>query len=160
MDYVAGETASTVIKRLAGSKEGKKTKKDLKTIERVGKKLAKVHATRVALGDTKPENMMIDKNGEIYLMDFEQASRGGDQVWDVAEFVYYAGHDIPPLAQTRVAEAIAEAFIDGYLKAGGKAETVKKAANPKYTKVFSIFTLPHIILAISNVCRRVNTSEA
>lgn len=160
MDYVAGETASTVIKRLAGSKGGKKAKKDLKIIERVGKKLAKVHAIGVALGDTKPENMMIDKNGEIYLMDFEQASRGGDQVWDVAEFVYYAGHDIPPLAQTRVAEAIAEAFIDGYLKAGGKAETVKKAANPKYTKVFSIFTLPHIILAISNVCRRVNTSEA
>jgi tRNA A-37 threonylcarbamoyl transferase component Bud32 len=160
MDYVAGETASTVIKRLAGSKEGKKAKKDLKIIERVGKKLAKVHAIGVALGDTKPENMMIDENGEIYLMDFEQASRGGDKVWDVAEFLYYAGHDIPPLAQTRIAEVIAEAFIGGYLKAGGKAETVKKAANPKYTKVFSIFTFPHIILAISNVCRRVNTSKA
>jgi hypothetical protein len=93
-------------------------------------------------------------------MDFEQASRGGDQVWDVAEFLYYAGHDIPPLAQKRIAETIAETFIVGYLKAGGKGETIRKAANPKYTKVFSIFTLPHIILSISNTCRKALTFEA
>jgi tRNA A-37 threonylcarbamoyl transferase component Bud32 len=157
MDYVAGETANATIKRLARSKRDKKAEKDLKIIERIGKKLAKIHAIGVALGDTKPENVMIDENGEIYLMDFEQASRGGDKTWDIAEFVYYAGHDIPPLTQTLVAEAIAEAFLGGYLEAGGKAEIVKKAANPKYTKVFSIFTLPHVILAISNVCRRANT---
>jgi tRNA A-37 threonylcarbamoyl transferase component Bud32 len=160
MDYIEGETVNNVIRRLAGPNRGKKAKKDLKIIERVGKRLAKVHAIGVSLGDTKPENMIIGKNGEIYLMDFEQASRGGDQVWDVAEFLYYAGHDIPPVAQKRIAETIAETFIVGYLKAGGKGETIRKAANPKYTKVFSIFTLPHIILSISNTCRKALTFEA
>jgi tRNA A-37 threonylcarbamoyl transferase component Bud32 len=154
MEYVSGETASKVIKRIAGSKAGKKQTKDLRTIGRVGKRLAKVHALGVALGDTKPENFMIDGRGEIWLMDFEQTSKGGDKVWDVAEFLYYAGHDIPPLAPTRTVEAIANAFIDGYLEAGGQVETVRKAANPKYTKVFSVFTFPHIVLAISNICRK------
>jgi hypothetical protein len=106
------------------------------------------------LGDTKPENILIGKNGEIFFMDFEQASRKGDQVWDVAEFLYYTGHDIPALVDVHVAERIAEAFIGGYLEAGGEAETAKKAGNPKYTKVFSVFTLPHIMIVISNVCRR------
>jgi Kae1-associated kinase Bud32 len=160
MDYIEGETVNKVIRRLAGPNRGEKAKKDLKIIERVGKRLAKVHAIGVSLGDTKPENMIIGENGEIYLMDFEQASRGGDQVWDVAEFLYYAGHDIPPLAQKRIAETIAETFIVGYLKAGGKGETIRKAANPKYTKVFSIFTLPHIILSISNTCRKALAFEA
>jgi tRNA A-37 threonylcarbamoyl transferase component Bud32 len=154
MEYVSGETASKVIKRIAGSKAGQKQTKDLKTIGRVGKRLAKVHALGVALGDTKPENIMIDERGEIWLMDFEQTSKGGDKVWDVAEFLYYAGHDIPPLAPTRTVEAIANAFIDGYLEAGGQVETVRKAANPKYTKVFSVFTFPHVVLAISNICRK------
>jgi tRNA A-37 threonylcarbamoyl transferase component Bud32 len=153
MEYVAGETASNVIKRVAGSKVGKKRSKDLRTIEKVGKKLAKVHALGVALGDTKPENIMIDERGEIWLMDFEQTSKGGDKIWDVAEFLYYAGHEIPPIAPTRTVEAITKAFTTGYLKAGGQAETVRKAATPKYTKVFSVFTFPHVVLAISNACK-------
>jgi tRNA A-37 threonylcarbamoyl transferase component Bud32 len=155
MEYITGETVSKVIRRFADSNGRPKSKKDLKTIERVGKKLAKVHAINVVLGDTKPENVMIDEQGRIYLMDFEQASRGGDRAWDVAEFLYYAGHDISPVAQPDTAEAIANAFITGYLAAGGDAETVRKAANPKYTKVFSVFTMPHIILAIANTCKRV-----
>ena len=154
MEYVSGETASKVIKRVAGSKAGTEQSKDLKTIESVGNKLAKVHAIGVALGDTKPDNFIIDERGEIWLMDFEQTSKGGDKVWDVAEFLYYAGHAIPPLAPTRTVEAITNAFITGYLEAGGQVETVRKAANPKYTKVFSVFTFPHVVLAISNVCKK------
>lgn len=154
MEYVSGETANKVIKRVADSKAGTKQSKDFKTIESVGNKLAKVHALGVALGDTKPDNFMIDERGEIWLMDFEQTSKGGDQVWDVAEFLYYAGHVIPPFAPTRTVEAITNAFITGYLEAGGKVETVRKAANPKYTKVFSVFTFPHVVRAISNVCKK------
>ncbi|HVP27358.1 MAG TPA: AarF/UbiB family protein [Candidatus Bathyarchaeia archaeon] len=153
MEYVEGENVRNVIKRLAVSKSSSEVKKDLTIIERLGKRFAKVHAIGVALGDTKPENVMMGKHGEIYLMDFEQAARNGDKVWDVAEFLYYAGHDIPPFVETRTAECITEAFIRGYLEGGGKIETVKKAATAKYTKVFSVFTLPHIMLAVSNICR-------
>jgi tRNA A-37 threonylcarbamoyl transferase component Bud32 len=160
MEYVEGENASNVVKRLAASRSPRDTRKDLTVIERIGRKLAKVHALGIALGDTKPENVMIGKHGEIYLMDFEQAARGGDKVWDVAEFLYYAGHDIPPLADVRVVERISEGFIRGYLEAGGKVETVVKAGTAKYTKVFSVFTLPHIMLAISNACRNAEKQEA
>jgi transcriptional regulator of met regulon len=64
------------------------------------------------------------------------------------------GHYVPTLASAEAVEEIAEAFIEGYLEAGAKAENVRKAASPKYTKVFSIFTQPHVMLALSNLCRR------
>jgi tRNA A-37 threonylcarbamoyl transferase component Bud32 len=154
MEYVEGENVSKVIKRLAAAKNAAESRKDLKVIERIGRKLAKVHNAGVALGDTKPENVVIGPNSEIIFMDFEQAARGGDRVWDVAEFLYYAGHEMPPLVETRTVERIAEAFVAGYLSGGGSIEVVRKAANPKYTKVFGVFALPHVMLAISNVCRK------
>jgi tRNA A-37 threonylcarbamoyl transferase component Bud32 len=160
MEYVDGENVASVIKRIAGAKSSAKARKDLTIIERVGRKFAKVHAVGVSLGDTKPENMMVGRHGEICLMDFEQSARNGDKVWDVAEFLYYAGHDMPAFAEVHTAECVAEAFVRGYLDSGGKTETVKQAATAKYTKVFSVFTLPHIMIAISNVCRNAEKLKA
>lgn len=160
MEFVEGEDLSEVIKRTAEARSPKGLKKELTLIGRVGRTFAKVHALGVALGDTKPENIMIGKSSEIILMDFEQASRKGDKVWDIAEFLYYAGHDLPPFVDAGRVELIARVFVEGYLKGGGDAKTAQKAANPKYTKVFSIFTLPHVMLAISNVCRKADKLEA
>jgi hypothetical protein len=64
------------------------------------------------------------------------------------------GHYVAPLASAEAAEEIAKAFIEGYLQAGGKTENVRKAASPRYTKVFSIFTQPHVMLVLSNLCRK------
>jgi hypothetical protein len=50
-------------------------------------------------------------------------------------------------------QEFAQTFVEGYLKTGGKTDTIKSAGSPKYTKVFSIFTFPHIMLTLSNVCR-------
>ena len=154
MEYVEGESTEKVIKRITYSKTTGRMENDLNIIRRVGEKFAEVHALSIALGDTKPENIVISKNGEICLLDFEQASRNGDKVWDIAEFLYYAGHYVSPFVGVRSAEVIAKAFIEGYLKAGGNVEIVKEAGNPKYTKVFSVFTFPHIIFVISNICRK------
>lgn len=154
MEYVEGESLEKVVKRIMSAKTIGEMEKDLSIMERVGKEFAKVHALGIALGDTKPENIMVGKNGEIYLLDFEQASRNGDRVWDVAEFLYYSGHYLPPFVSHHSAELIVKAFIAGYLKAGGDAEIVRKAGNPKYTKVFSVFTLPLVVFAISNTCRK------
>jgi tRNA A-37 threonylcarbamoyl transferase component Bud32 len=154
MEYLEGESIDKIIRRTAESKEAKEFEKGLNTIKRVGEIIAEVHALGIALGDAKPENILMSKNGEIYLMDFEQASRNGDKVWDIAEFLFYAGHYISPFVNVRSTELIAKSFIEGYVKAGGDANLVKKAGNPKYTKVFSVFTFPHIILAISNISRR------
>jgi tRNA A-37 threonylcarbamoyl transferase component Bud32 len=154
MEYVEGESIEKVIRRIMDSKTTGGMEKDLSIIRRVGEKFAEVHALSIALGDTKPENIMIGKNGEICLLDFEQAARNGDKVWDIAEFLYYAGHYVSPFVGVRSAEVIAKAFVEGYLKAEGNVEIVKEAGNPKYTKVFSVFTLPHIIFVISNICKK------
>jgi len=89
----------------------------------------------------------------VCFLDLEQATRNGNQPWDVAEFLYYSGHYIHPIQSDDAARTIAFSFIEGYLEAGGRGENIRKAATAKYTKVFSIFTLPNVILAIANVCR-------
>lgn len=154
MEYVEGENLEKAVRRVLSSKDAGRVEKELGIIGLVGEIFAEIHALGISLGDTKPENMMVGKKGEIFMLDFEQASRNGDKVWDVAEFLYYAGHYATPFVGAQVAELVARAFIEGYLKAGGDVRIVKRAANPKYTKVFSIFTLPHIMLTISSVCRK------
>ncbi len=154
MEYIEGENLSNAIKRIAAAKNKEKIQQDLAKIVSVGEALARVHALNFALGDTKPENVIVDPADKIYLLDFEQASHGGDKAWDVAEFLYYSGHYLPPLNSNGKAESIARAFTEGYLKAGGDADTIQKAGTSKYTRVFSVFTLPAVIIAMSNVCKK------
>jgi tRNA A-37 threonylcarbamoyl transferase component Bud32 len=156
-EFVEGKNLVEIIRQVIA--EGKNAEKELELIKDVGKKIAEAHHVGVALGDCKPENIIVTSNGKLYFVDLEQASRDGNQTWDVAEFLYYSGHYVPPLASANPAELVAKTFIDGYLEAGGKKETVKRAASPRYTKVFSIFTQPHVILAISNRCRKIEDWE-
>ncbi len=156
-EYVEGENLSKIIQRLLTSKE--KAAGEIALLKAVGKKIAEAHRLGVALGDCKPENVIVTKNGTPYFVDLEQASRDGNQPWDIAEFLYYSGHYVSPIAPASAAELIAKEFIEGYLEAGGKKETVRKAGSARYTKVFSIFTPPHIILAISNLCKKLGTEQ-
>ena len=148
-EYVEGTSLTDVIKQICSSDREKQDLAD--PIENVGKEIAKIHELGVALGDCKPENIIIAPDGGIYFVDLEQAERGGDQAWDVAELLYYSGHyaSIAPIQSIRT---IARAFIRGYLEAGGKKENIGGARSPKYVKVFSFFTPPHILLVISTVC--------
>ncbi|MEM3629466.1 MAG: lipopolysaccharide kinase InaA family protein [Candidatus Bathyarchaeia archaeon] len=154
MEYLEGETLEKIVKRILDGKDADAVERGLRLVRKVGEVFARVHALGVALGDTKPENILVGRNGEIYLMDFEQASRKGDKAWDVAEFLYYIGHYVLPFAGTKHVEAVVKAFLEGYLEAGGDLGAVRAAGKPKYTKVFSVFVLPHVILAISNICRK------
>ena len=154
-EFIEGENLVHVIKRVISSKR-KQATADVALVKEVGKKIAEVHRLGVAFGDCKPENILVTKKGKPYFVDFEQASRDGNQVWDIAEFLYYSGHYVFPLSSTDMIEFMARKFIEGYLEGGGKKETVRNAASPRYTKVFSIFTPPHVILTISNLCRKVN----
>ncbi|MGD0645075.1 MAG: AarF/UbiB family protein [Candidatus Bathyarchaeia archaeon] len=159
MEYIDGENLSQAIKRIATATKQETTKGELAKIGKTGEILAQVHSHNIALGDTKPENMLVKQDGTIYLIDFEQATQGGDKAWDVAVFLYYSGHYIQPFNDNGKAESIAKAFINGYLKAGGDIDVIKKAGTSKYTRVFSIFTMPSIIMAISNVCRKTETQK-
>jgi Kae1-associated kinase Bud32 len=154
MEYIEGEDLSNAIKRIDTATSRKKVEKDLAKIAEVGEMFAQVHALNVTLGDTKPENVIVDPNGKVYLLDFEQASHDGDRAWDVAVFLYYSGHYLQPMYSKGKAASITKAFVKGYLKGGGDVNTIKRAGNSKYTRVFSVFTMPSIMLAMSNVCKK------
>ncbi len=155
MEYLEGETLDKLVKRILEAGNENDVEADLKIVYKVGEILAKVHALNIALGDTKPENILAGKDGRVCILDLEQASRNGDKAWDVAEFIYYTGHYVPLFRGTKMVELVAETFIKGYLAAGGDPKFVKAAGKTKYTKVFSVFVFPHVISALSNLCKKV-----
>ena len=152
-EYIEGKPISETIKEIVSSRKAPEKEK-LDLIEKVGKEIAKIHVLNVSLGDCKPENILVTKQKKIYFVDLEQSSRGGDKAWDLAEFLYYSGHYLPAILPSTNMAIITEVFIKGYLEAGGQKKAVRAVASPRYTKVFSIFTAPHVIFTISKICRK------
>ena len=148
-EYIEGENLANLIKRIYSSKH--EDQKLTSILKRVGSEIAKIHGLDVALGDCKPENIIVGQDGRIWFVDLEQAERGGDQAWDLAEFLYYSGR-YALLSSIEMTQAVTKAFIEGYLEAGGKIVNVRKVRSPRYIKVFSFFASPHILYVISNVC--------
>ena len=159
MEFIEGENLSEFIKQMGTSTDQATIEAVMGNVSRVGEIFAKVHALNVSLGDTKPDNVLITQDGSIFLIDFEQGSQNGDRAWDIAVFLYYCGHYLQPFHSHAKAEAVAKAFISGYLKGGGNVDDVKKAGESKYTRVFSIFTQPPIMRVISDVCKKTKRLE-
>jgi tRNA A-37 threonylcarbamoyl transferase component Bud32 len=161
MQYIEGESLSESVKKIASTTKTSTLQDVLDKMNRVGEVFAQVHSRNVTLGDTKPDNVLIQQDGTIVLIDFEQATKEGeiDKAWDIAVFLYYTGHYLQPFHSGAKAESVAKAFIRGYLKAGGKVEDVREAGDPKYTRVFSIFTQPPMMRAISEVCKKTDLKD-
>jgi Kae1-associated kinase Bud32 len=159
MEFIEGENLSEFIKQMGTSTDQATVEAVLENVGRVGEIFAKVHSHNVSLGDTKPDNVLIKQDGTIFLIDFEQGSQNGDRAWDIAVFLYYCGHYLQPFHSHDKAESVAKSFISGYLKGGGNVDDVKKAGEPKYTRVFSIFTQPPIMRVISDVCKKTKRLE-
>ena len=157
-EFIEGENFVGIIKRIISSRG--KAAAEVVLVRDVGKTIASAHKLDVALGDCKPENIIVTRDGKTCIVDLEQASRDGNQAWDVAEFLYYSGHYAFPTVSTHSVELITKEFIRGYIEGGGNREVIKKAASPRHTKVFSVFTPPHVILAISNLCKKVEELES
>jgi len=104
--------------------------------------MAGAHQLEAALGDTKPENFLVEKNGDVTLVDLEQARYRGDYSWDLAEFLFYSGHYW--LSYNKTLAAFLDSFIKGY-REQGSANTVRAAASPRYVRVFSVWTPPNIL---------------
>jgi len=155
MEFIEGEGLQETIKKIAASKKDDNIEDELARLSQAGEILARVHSRDITLGDTKPENMLVKADGSIFLIDFEQASQKGDKAWDVAVFLYYSGHYIQPFNDGNLkAELLTRAFIQGYLRGGGDIVAIRKAAMPKYSRVFSIWTMWGIISAISKECKK------
>jgi len=155
-EYVEGESLMEAVKRAVSTREAALEGAPL--MRRVGGEIAEAHRLGVALGDCKPENVIVAGDGRAFFVDLEQASRDGDQAWDIAEFLYYSGH-YASLSPAEAASLTAQELLEGYLGSGGDAETLRRASSIRYTRVFSLFTAPHIVLALSNLCKRMAETE-
>lgn len=94
---------------------------------RSGEAVARAHSLGVTLGDCKPDNVMVDRRGQVWLVDLEQASLGGDRAWDVAEFVLFTARYL----DLRRSREFARLFGEGYLRHGNPKD-VERALDPKY----------------------------
>lgn len=138
--YVPGDGLSRLLVRLSQSSHTGQREKE--AAREAGLLLAGAHELEAALGDTKPENFIVDRDGKVTLVDLEQARYNGDYGWDVAEFLYYSGHYWLPFNDAL--HGYVEAFVNGY-KEKGSARVLRKAASPKYVRVFSVWTPPNIL---------------
>lgn len=138
--YVPGDGLATLLSRMAQT--GLMGQREETAAHGAGLLMANAHQLEAALGDTKPENFIIDRSGEVTLVDLEQARENGDYSWDVAEFLYYSGHYWLPF--NKALSEYVGAFVKGYQEAG-PARILRKAASPKYVRVFSVWTPPNIL---------------
>ena len=75
MEYIDGENLSQAIKRISTATPQDTIEAELAQLGKAGEIIAKVHSHNIALGDTKPENMLVKQDGTIYMIDFEQATQ-------------------------------------------------------------------------------------
>ncbi len=145
-EYVPGSTMDMHVKSAIG--KNTLSEGDRIIAFKAGQNLAEIHSKGVAVGDSKPENFLASEDGRIFTVDLEQAGKGGDEAWDVAEFLYYGGH----YALTGLAKegfySFVSAFIEGY-KSKGSHNVLKRASGLKYSKVFSIWTPAPVLLQIT-----------
>jgi len=145
--YVEGSSLVDLVKKAVSSRS--LADKDLTVAFKVGSTLAKIHASNVTIGDSKPENFQRSIDDEVYSLDLEQAKKSGDKAWDVAEFLYYSGHYVFPTVPSGGFKEYVNSFIEGYREEGDKA-VLETAAGVRYGRVFSLWTP---LLAIHEISR-------
>lgn len=118
-DYLKGESGST------------------DSVADYGWLMSRVHSWGIALGDAKPSNVIISKEG-LCLTDLEQAVHGGDRAWDVAEFLYYTAK---LSSKEDAMKKIATSFLDSYAKEGDGV-SIARARGPRYFGPFRPFLTP------------------
>ena len=131
-DFVDGQTLSSTINGLLKGYEG-----GLVHVSSYGQVIASVHSQGIALGDSKPSNVVIGSAG-LYLTDLEQAFLGGDRAWDIAEFLYYTAK-----LSTRedAMRRVAQTFLGSYAKSGNR-DSAARARGQKYFGPFRPFLTP------------------
>jgi tRNA A-37 threonylcarbamoyl transferase component Bud32/predicted nucleotidyltransferase len=142
--FVEGGPLSDSVQRIINGKTG-----DLVYIEKYGKTLAKLHDAGLALGDTKPDNVIVS-NEEICLVDLEQAVEEGDKAWDLAEFLYYSAK---LSFKGEAMMVIADAFLNGY-RNGKNEQTIAKAKSIRYLAPFQPFLSPAVSKVIRDTMER------
>lgn len=146
--YIKGESALDFLEEAFALEELTDEQKRL-ALE-IGKTIAKIHALNVVIGDCKPENFIIGKDSQIYILDLEQGERKGDKTWDVAEFLYFSGHFGSKF--TGGMREFVTKFIEGYCQLGNK-KVLKRAVGFRYSRMFFGWTYMPIIQSITSILK-------
>jgi tRNA A-37 threonylcarbamoyl transferase component Bud32/predicted nucleotidyltransferase len=146
--YIEGASALDFLEEAFSVEELTDQQKGL-AIE-LGKIIATIHSLHVVIGDCKPENFIIGKNGQIYVLDLEQGERKGDPTWDVAEFLYFSGHFGSKF--TNGLRDFVLNFVEGYCQIGDRT-ILRRAAGFRYSRVFLGWTHLPIIQAIASILK-------
>jgi tRNA A-37 threonylcarbamoyl transferase component Bud32/predicted nucleotidyltransferase len=146
--YIEGASALDFLEEAFSVEELTDQQKGL-AIE-LGKIIATIHSLHVIIGDCKPENFIIGKNGQIYVLDLEQGERKGDPTWDVAEFLYFSGHFGSKF--TNGLRDFVLNFVEGYCQIGDRT-ILRRAAGFRYSRVFLGWTHLPIIQAIASILK-------
>ena len=147
--YIEGKQIVELVKESVMS--SRLSSQEEKVIRDVGASMARVHSLGVGIGDTKPENFILGADQKVYALDLEQAKKGGDPVWDIAEFLYYSGHY--GVGASGGLHEFVKSFIEGYSLVGN-VSSLRRASGLNYLKVFSFWTAPPIIREISQTLSR------
>lgn len=118
-EYIEGADLLSIIKKGGEMAE--------KASELFGRYLRSIHQFGAAVGDPKPENVIVSDSG-IWLIDLEQFNERAEQEdmgWDIAEFLYYT---ISFIINRSYAKAIVSAFFRGY---GQNPKVIKHALSVK-----------------------------
>ena len=151
-EYVEGVPLSKSVDEITS---GKST--DASSVTKFAQVLGKLHKAGLVYGDTKPQNALVGKDGNIDLLDLEQAVERGDKAWDLAEFLYFsathlekkedgkekARNDDAKKKQEEGIKLVAEAFLTGYRSENGN-QVVSKARNVRYLLPFVLFLAPNL----------------
>ncbi|MCD6529698.1 hypothetical protein J7L06_05370 [Candidatus Bathyarchaeota archaeon] len=151
-EFIDGKPLTDIVKRLL-SENGEE---ELQVLKLAGRTVASAHRHGVTLGDCKPENFIVSKEGKVYFVDLEQATFDKAYSWDIAEFLYYSGHYLEPFKPASRIDRLTKEFLSGYLEERGEVKAVREASSLKFIKTFSFFTSPHVISRIANICKNYN----
>jgi len=152
-EYVEGVPLSEFVQKII---KGEST--DTGNIEKYAAVLGKMHKAGLVYGDTKPQNVLVSKDG-IVLPDLEQAGENGDAAWDLAEFLYFSSTHLEKeedgkkdekkddgLEEARV-KLIAESFIASYRSENGGG-VVAKAKSLRYVLPFVPVLAPRMVRVV------------
>lgn len=142
-EYVEGVPLSEFVAKVV---KGEST--DTHDIEAYARVLGKLHKGGIVYGDTKPQNVLVGKDGGIELLDLEQAVEDGDMAWDLAEFLYFSATNLESDDDDKKQHAkedegkkaagvklVADSFLEAYRSENG-AEVIARAKSMRYFKPF------------------------
>jgi tRNA A-37 threonylcarbamoyl transferase component Bud32/predicted nucleotidyltransferase len=152
-EYVDGVPLSKFVQKII---KGEST--DTGNIEKYALVLGKMHKAGLVYGDTKPQNVLVGKDG-IDLLDLEQAVENGDAGWDLAEFLYFSSTHLEKEDDKKDdkkkddgqkeagMKLIAESFLASYRSENG-SEVIAKAKNMRYVLPFLPVLAPKMIRVV------------